>query len=277
MVYNLEEAKKAKDSVQKLGQELGIPIKGEFVPIGQGNTFYLFEIFQSRPAKGAKYRDFLVKQESVASETILPLPPDTFDVVIEVDFLVVPEKVKYMSQTDAQKSLEEAPKVVSEDALNAVIIHQLLHVLEDKKIMPTLKGGNIAIGNEQRGVENFSLYYKSRPDFMLCTDTLGVVVFAEEEEEEECTGPSLLDTITGFVTENKRVTSGDHLGQLLGSMEKLAGDMAASRLRTGGPFAEIHIFGLLVKYIRKEALPYLLVMNFSFIYSKGRLEQASFG
>ena len=45
-------------------------------------------------------------------------------------------------------------------------------------------------------------------------------------------------------------------------MEKLAGDMAASRLRTGGPFAEIHVFGLLVKYIRKEALPYLLVMNF---------------
>ena len=81
-----------------------------------------------------------------------------------------------MSRTDAQKSLEEAPKVVSEDALNAVIVHQLLDVLDDKKIMPTIKGGNIAIGNEQRGVEKFSLYYKSRPDFMLCTDTLGVAL-----------------------------------------------------------------------------------------------------
>ena len=54
--------------VQKLGQELGIPIDGDFVPIGQGNTFYLFEFCQSCSARGANYRDFLLKQESVASK-----------------------------------------------------------------------------------------------------------------------------------------------------------------------------------------------------------------
>ena len=166
-----------------------------------------------------------------------------------------------MSQTDVLKSLEEAPKVVDEATLDSVIAHQLLGILADTNIMPILKGGNVVIGNEQRGVEKFSLYYKSRPNFMLCTDTLGIVVIAEEEEEE-CTGPPLLDTVTGFVTENKRETSGDHLGQLLGSMEKLAGDMAASRLRTGGPFTEINVYGLLVNYAKKEAFPYLLMMNF---------------
>ena len=62
---------------------------------------------------------------------------------------------------------------------------------------------------------------------------------------------TVLDMLTGFVTQNKCVTSGNNLGQLLDSMEKLPGDMAVSWFRTSGPFAVINIYRLLVNYTKK--------------------------
>ena len=58
---------------------------------------------------------------------------------------------------------------------------------------------------------------------------------ASDESSEETTDETATTTTTlqGAMTENKKVTQGDVVGQLLAGMEKVAGDLAFEQLRSG--------------------------------------------
>ena len=63
---------------------------------------------------------------------------------------------------------------------------------------------------------------------MICVNPLGVVVLSESNEDED----EPLETFTGFITENKSAsTTTSHVGQLLGSMEKLVTLKVSTLLR----------------------------------------------
>ena len=252
-----ERSLEAKAVLEKHNQELKIQFEGTYVPVSQGRdgvVYYLFEYSCSSPARGARRRDFVLQEERVSSDEILPPAPTDFTLMIEFDFILLPAAVKRMSDHEhIIASLEEAEKVTNELALNSAVIGQVERFLDQKKIVPLIKGGNCTANSDK-----FSLYHRARPDLMVCVDLLGVVVLSESNEDDEP-----LETLTGFVTENKCTsTSTNHVGQLLGSMEKLAGDIAAARLRTSVKFGVITVHGLLASYSKKEGRPYLLKMDF---------------
>ena len=252
-----EPAPEATAVLEKHYEELKIKLEGTYVPISRGRdcvVYYLFEYSCSNSARGAKRRDFILQEEKASNDKILPPAPTDFTVIIEFDFILLPAAVKRMSGHDhIVASLKGAESVTNELALNSAVIGRVERFLHEKKIVPMIKGGNYAAN-----FDKFPLYHRARPDFMICVNLLGVVVLLESNEDED----EPLETLTGFITENKCASTTNHVGQLLGSMEKLSGDIAAVRLRANEKFGAITIHGLLVSYSKKEARPYLLNMDF---------------
>ena len=82
----------------------------------------------------------------------------------------------------------------------------------------------------------------------------------EEEEEDDV-------TLTAGVTENKLRGSNNALGQLLASMEKVAGDIAYQNIVNGPEerkvFRCITIFALSIDFVKDECKVYKLEMDFS--------------
>ena len=114
-------------------------------------------------------------------------------------------------------------------------------------------------------VSNVSKYSSSRSDLVTyCPTALqGCVVFQPEtisisEEPKEV-------TLRGSLTENKKDGSRDPMGQLLGGMEKLAGDIALKYIhsRPKELFNEIVIYGLTLSLQANECTGHKLTMNFN--------------
>ena len=87
----------------------------------------------------------------------------------------------------------------------------------------------------------------------------GMCVFQPETISEEPEEDS-----DGSLTENKKDGSTDPMGQLLGGMEKLAGDIALKYICSGPEqlFNEIVIYGLTLNLQANECTAHKLTMNF---------------
>ena len=112
-----------------------------------------------------------------------------------------------------------------------------------------------------------SRYFASRPDLVLCNPCKlhGVIcVLIEEEGEvegEQEPGPE--QALIGAISENKHAR--DVLGQLLGGMEKIAGDLAYEYIRSSAKFQQfnkIQLTGLVMDYSEDECEVYELTMDF---------------
>jgi hypothetical protein len=130
-----------------------------------------------------------------------------------------------------------------------------------------------------------SKYYRSKPDLVIYKEDCAYVVIkdapASDETSEESTDETTTHTIG--VTENtvKVKASGDIVGQLLGGMDKVAGELAYEHLRNGELpieirlFRQIKVYGLIIDLEGGKSRPYMLNMDFvtkcSVVY-RGRQE-----
>jgi hypothetical protein len=94
-------------------------------------------------------------------------------------------------------------------------------------------------------------------------------VLAEEEEEGKQEPESKRKpepALIGAISENKLKDAMDVLGQLLGGMEKMAGDLAYEYIRSGSEkfqrFNKIQLTGLVMDYREDECEVYELTIDF---------------
>ena len=152
-----------------------------------------------------------------------------------------------------------------EDAMNIIIKESVATICKEMGYRVYSDQSTItAYGNP-----NASQYYSSRPDLVLYNPNklFGVCVghvMTEEAETEEGSEQNE-QTLRGGMTENNKKIERDFLGQLLGGMEKVAGDIAYEYLRnTVKPnrFDKIQVIGLLMDYLNHECDVYELTMDF---------------
>ena len=139
-----------------------------------------------------------------------------------------------------------------ENTFNKMLLDQITAVVEPL--------GYNSVGNTKNGLldgeHKYSRFHSSKPDLMFasklqhCAYAVHAHVFEEEIE------------LTGSVTENKLPISAP-IYQLLGNMEKLAGDLAYFHLRSCGKhFSKIIIYGLIIVAQSDCSKGYKLVMDF---------------
>lgn len=110
-----------------------------------------------------------------------------------------------------------------------------------------------------------SKYYNSRPDLAMYKGGRMYVLMRKPSEESTTEDTSTSEsTLKGGMTENKNK---DVEGQLLGGMEKMAGDLAYLQLQGSVDpeqkrFNHIMIYGLVIDYENLTAKAYQLDMNF---------------
>ena len=110
-----------------------------------------------------------------------------------------------------------------------------------------------------------SRYFAARPDLVLYNPRKlhGVVcVLTEEEKGEQETEPE--PALIGAISENKLIDARDALGQLLGGMEKIAGDLAYEYIRSVNfqRFNKIQLTGLVMDYRKDECEVHELTIDF---------------
>ena len=185
---------------------------------------------------------------------------------VQTQLEVVRHKLKEKEEALPKVQLPAPPKPFNypEDALNVAIKESVAAICKENGYRVFSDQSTIsAYGNP-----NASQYYLSRPDLVLYNPKklssvcVGHTVTEEKETEEESEQNE--QALRGGMTENKKKVERDHLGQLLGGMEKVAGDIAYDYLCNPvcHRFDKIQITGLLMDYLNHECDVYELTMDF---------------
>lgn len=260
---------------------------------------YLYEFASSQAANKAKSDDFAIKHVKVSVDDIVA-PVDEYIVKIDM-FVFSPSAVEEMIKkvVEVKSQIDNLPSLLSdEDTIESRIrplSSKLMSAVEEvrdvhcqldigevgysnliyERITKVAKGkGYIVKSNKSvvsRNVRRYSMYCTSRPDLVIYHPSklvLGSIVAAEQSEQcrnDECDDEDPTTTLmyTGGITEN---TNSDVIGQLLGGMEKLAGELAHEYIKSAeNPiFHVMELYGLCI-YLGeggKYCTAHKLVMDF---------------
>ena len=282
-----------------------VDIAGQFVRRMRSATVevFIFEFTSANRASDAKLSDFVLTIRVTALANILAPRPTTSYVLVDLklipqqSILESSEKLSQLASTltatskeasTSKEELEEVVKSVTEgivavkeaweaakvtsldvgdDADNKLICRQLASAARSK--------GYIVETNKSTVSNKVSKYFSSRPDLVIYHPTklqaYTLVTPSPSEEAEEFGEEKELHprdvTLRGGTAEHKTDGHGskDVMGQLLGGMEKVGGDMALHYIQSSDNpiFQEIKVYGLLVNLEKQICTAHKLTMDFN--------------
>ena len=262
-----------------------VDIAGQFVRRRRSATVevFIFEFTSANRASAAKFSDFVLTTSVTALANILAPRPTTSYVLVDLKFipqqsiLESSEKFSQLAPTltaTCKEELEEVVKAVTEgivaikEACEAAKVTSLdVGEYADNKLIcrqlasAARSKGYIVETNKSTVSNKVSKYFSSRPELVIYHPTklhaYTLVTPSPSEEAEEFGEEKELHprdvTLRGGTAEHKTDGHGskDVMGQLLGGMEKVGGDMALHYIQSSDnpSFQEIKVYGLLVKQI----------------------------
>ena len=274
-----------------------VDIAGHFVRLMRSATVevFIFEFTSANRASDAKLSDFVLTTRVTALANILASRPTTSYMLVDLklipqqSILESSEKLSQLAPTLTATSKEaatrkeelewsklslkacEAAKVTSLDvgeyADNKLICRQLASAARSK--------GYIVETNKSTVSNKVSKYFSSRPDLVIYHPTklqaYTLVTPSPSEEAEEFGEEKELHprdvTLRGGTAEHKTDGHGskDVMGQWLGGMEKVGGDMALHYIQSSDnpSFQEIKVYGLLVNLEKQICTAHKLTMDFN--------------
>ena len=261
----------------------------------QGTEVYMFQFEKSLPASEAKVSDFTLTRVHVATDKLLSTAHTTF---VEIDLRLVAvsgvveatrkrfhDVKKSVDSDGSKKNVTELLSELEEAVLTDVsdVSKQLPVEVPEKMNNNMLKTivtreaqsmGYFVATDQSTAIAKTraSQFFASRPDLVLYhPDKCHGCIIVDEgtaETESEPSSPTPRVILTAGLTENKLHTTTDVLGQLLGSMEKLAGDLAWMYVTNGSipleniAFHQIDLYGLIVNFVKFKCKIYKLKMAF---------------
>ena len=260
---------------------------------------YYYKFFSSRAANKSKSIDFIVANLPVDTDKILPRAQKGY-VAIQLNLYTENQLQDYCKcqLQDHCKSLLSTIQQSAPDQVGEVLL-QLQKELKDtaQGEIPNLslapypqpynypetalnvvftntitefceQNGYKVYGDQSRIIEcnnpQASKYFASRPDLVLYNPRKlhGVIcVLTVEESEQE---PEPEEALIGAISESK-LNAKEVMGQLLGGMEKVAGDLAYEYIRNSANFRQfnkIQLTGLVMDYKKDECEVHELIMDF---------------
>ena len=267
--------------------------KGHFEAVSfddDGNVFFVYKFEIPFKASDAKDSYFLINQKTVPVNKILA--EESFQLRIDIQFVgITTYKEKMASAFREVRSLLSANKKckvedISEDifvvqdkylsegaiecidakelTMNSYLRNRIVQIAEGLGyIVKTNKSAVVGKANQS------SRCYTSRPDLSIISGKYhcGFTVIEQESGEPE------EFIVTAATTENKQSCSGDEMPQLLGNMEKVAGDVVLHHLKVCETklFSFVEVYGLIIDYNTDTCTAHKLKMDFhaknSYLYN----------
>ena len=240
-----------------------------------------------------------MSQRAIDVDEILPPTVKSISMDIRVIFLSAHEHViekirtgfeKYVeSMINDQETYKTAHKKYKRDIASITNEHVVECIKKDETQSNNLLRDKIADFAQTRGfivktnksailpgkVPGYSRFYSSKPDLSMFKPNshCGFAIIERERNEsnEEESGPF---TLTASASENTK-TSEETLPQLLGNMEKVAGDIVHHHMQHCARklFDILKIYGFIINYEEEFCNVYMLEMNF--VEKRSYLSQGS--
>ena len=266
--------------------------------------YFLYEFHHSIPANKAKITDFVVGKMTVETDTILPPSKAT---LVSIDLrLITITRAKEAAKEAAKDAIKYVLSIIESDVAGHLDVSQLITGYEHScKLEPDLQSSSIELPEIARNQLLFSQisemahekgycvatnksvidpatpcvskHHKSRPDLILYhTKHYHAYVIKsitdedrqDEDHQDEDQDEDRILTLKAGVAENENQTGSDTLGQLLGEMEKVAGDLAFRNIadlsvsEKERAFQCIELFGLTIDVEQSMCKVYKLKMDF---------------
>lgn len=169
---------------------------------------------------------FIITQESVATDTILPPTSCQF---LDLDFVITTRSRLHTNKADEES--EMLLHQVKETGRNSLIFGALAKFMEDKGFVVKENKSVMLKGEITSSV---SVCSTTQPDLALFNPHRSVMLFVEEVDDMEADEDFIAEAevkkkkgLQGFTTENKNVHDNDaNFQQLLGGVEKVMGELS---------------------------------------------------
>ena len=147
---------------------------------------------------------------------------------------------------------ENVQEVATRPVSTVALQEESLNTYVKEKIAAVARslGYIVATNKSTSPMDHYSRFASSKPDLYMCS------------RQHHCGFVVEHNYLQGMVTENK-INNSNPRAQLLGNMEKLAGDLVHHHLQSCGiVFEHVRIYGLILNYADNLSTSYCLKMNF---------------
>ena len=286
---------------------------GKRLENGVNHLFYLFKFKESKPASGAVRDDFVVDVLSVPTSKILSETQDCMPIDFDLTTVrsakeaitkfageildmvrkktdheiiehritsFIPAVVEHTdppASVDPVRTMEAQAVILQIQPLPHRIPEEMYNEMLFSQIEKYAVNNGLAVVSNQSSVDgdvsHYSQFFRSRPDLIIYNsksdDQKAAYLLSTANEEQDMESDV---TLKAGMTEHKLKVK-DALGQLLGGMEKVAGDVAYRHLRKDlsvvkRAFQFIHVYGLLCDLGTRKCRTYKLEMDFKMQQSK---------